>query len=143
MKEFEFNPNYIEHVKELLGANEAKSDGQKIQYMDQENGEWLDRKHDHGFDRSTRYRRKPTPVARRWRPEEVPIGCPIRESGKGSGWSMIQALCTECPTPYVIILRGNISGEAYVDTASMEMLSRFWENYSDERGWKPCTTTEP
>lgn len=146
MKEYEFNPNNIEHCMERADALKALEEKQLTQVMRTETGEWSSRNEDalfDSFERSLRYRRKPTPVARPWRPEEVPIGCPIRENGKGTGWSIIQSLCTECPTPYVVMLRGNLSGEAYVDTVSMEMLSRFWENYSEERGWKPCTTTEP
>lgn len=144
MKEYEFNPNDIEHCLERADALKARFEKQEVECMDNQNGEWISRAFQQAvFSPEYRYRRKPTPVARPWRPEEVPVGCPIREIGKGSGWSIIQSLCTECPTPHVVILRGNISGEPYVDTVSMEMLARFWDNYSEDHGWKPCTTLEP
>lgn len=74
MKEYEFNSNNIEHCLERADALRVK-DSQPVEICDVHIGSWEPRDmSEKPFVPYVRYRRKPTPVARRWdRKTDIPV----------------------------------------------------------------------
>lgn len=134
MKEYEFNPNNIEHCLERADALKAKRENQPVELCDVNIGTWEPRTLiEEPFVSYVRYRRKPTPVARFWsKPSDVPGPvCWMRLDGEGFMIIGLEADGVE----------GLISNSEVSILRWSEM--RGWNHSTDMKTWLPCTTTEP
>lgn len=80
-----------ERAAELLPIITAFAEGKTIQFL-AFNGEWSDVPSPAWDDRS-KYRIKPTPTLRPWKPEEVPVGAVVRLRGTSGQCWLILSQC--------------------------------------------------
>lgn len=121
-----------EKAKELLPVIQAFVNNKIVQYKE-DNGHWEDSENLDFSDSSIRYRIKPTPTFRPWRPEEVPVGALIREKSWPSGKT---AIIIEAGPNYFKYGMGMISD---LHPLSLDMVQ-----YSTDNGktWLPCGVIE-
>ena len=118
---------------------EAVEQGKTLQYMSMATNAWEDIKSDadcYAFTNPIdRYRIKPEPSLRAWKPEEVPVGCQLR----GPCW-------TKAVRSSVVSVNGDGVGVPLDDGNSRRM--SFDELLSMEHStdggntWKPCGIVE-
>lgn len=142
MKEHEYDHQNPDHHRELYDAIDAKNEGCPLQYLDYDTGQWKDRTDKTGgFHPAFRYRRKPTPVARRWN-LKADIPRPIcwlrRKVSNGEDYN-VEAM---------VVNRSDIgieyyaAGERFISFTEIDKIDAL-EHSTDCVNWLPCTTLEP
>lgn len=132
MREYEFNPNNIDHCLERADALKALREGAAIEVIP--TGEWINRGSSEGkeFAPDFRYRRKPTPVARPWsgKPDVPRPICWLRFKDDENAEEFI----------VTGVHKGGVcTANSGFDWRHLERL----EHSTDGENWRPCTTTEP
>jgi hypothetical protein len=121
-----------EEAKEMWPVAKAFSEGRDVEFFDQ--GKWHDNKGT-GFGGGYKYRIKPTPTYRPWKPEEVPVGSQIR-----SKTTVNNARCMILAVKDNGVLRPHRDGQHLTaDALSFEELFVRHEHSLDNGlSWKPC-----
>lgn len=142
MKEYEYDHQNPDHHRELADAIDAKNEGCPLQYLDFDIGKWKDRTDKTGgFHPAFRYRRKPTPVARRWnRKSDVPLPiCFVRSKNRSGADEYLETMILNRSAIGFEYYAGENRFIRFTDIEKIDML----EHSTDCVNWSDLTTLEP
>lgn len=129
----------LSQVKEFLPFIQALAEGKTVEWQSL-TGSWIELQpsSEHFMTSDAgRYRIKPTPTLRPWRPEEVPVGAIVRDPKYNSVW-LITALWEQHKGSgdYRVFLNGG----NYEEGHKLEYFTDDKMLYSLDHGvsWKPC-----
>lgn len=139
---YEYSDTNSTHLRERADALDAQADGLPTQFMSMETGEWNDRSQGvekADFNQSFRYRRKPTPVARRWnRKADIPAPiCWVRRKGDVGNLGLETMIASRSDAGFELYN----NGERFISFKEPEMIDAL-EHSTDCVNWSDLTTTE-
>jgi len=130
---------FDEPVNPLAYWVKAKQEGKVVEFrFRDEPDDWtavhyLFEGNDHNYlNKTYEFRIKPEPKYRPWKPEEVPVGAPVRHKNKSSSTWLIE--CAGMSGDIFISVIGSITNQ--------DQLNRFEHSLDHGLTWKPCGVLE-
>jgi hypothetical protein len=126
----------LSQAKDYLPFIQAAAEGKTIQRWDGSTwADWLPDENIEFSDPPEKYRIKPSPKLRPWKPEEVPVGCLLKDKSLDFSLESISVLL--CRRGAWCHYMDHMSAKMTADTTEA-LLKKFTHSIDGGKTWKPC-----